>query len=114
MNLARFELLKGSDGKIVPDGTIELVEISEREALASPADIHKVESLEEVFHVAKSWNIRSFKGPSARFAASFLPASGQRASRQADPTPSKTKVCQAREEDIKRIYRQDEDKVRTP
>ena len=79
MNLARFELLKDDDGKIIPDGTPVLVEVSEREALASSVDTHKVESLEEVFHLAKSLNILSFKGPSARFAASFLPASGQRA-----------------------------------
>lgn len=48
MNLARFELLKDDDGKIIPDGTPELVEVSEREALASSIDTHKVESIEEL------------------------------------------------------------------
>lgn len=43
MNLSRFGLLKTSDGKIAPDGTVEEVEISEEEARALPPDTYKVE-----------------------------------------------------------------------
>lgn len=75
MNLARFELLKDDDGKIIPDGTPELVEVSEREALASSIDTHKVESIEELLQLVKTLDIRSFKGPSDRLSATFLTAS---------------------------------------
>ncbi len=43
MNLSRFGLLKTSDGKIAPEGTIEKLEISEEEARMLPPDAYAVE-----------------------------------------------------------------------
>jgi hypothetical protein len=46
MNLARFGLLKTSEGKMAPDGYIEEVEITEEEAHTLPPDAYTVESRE--------------------------------------------------------------------
>jgi hypothetical protein len=46
MNLARFGLLKTSEGKMAPDGYIEEVEITEEEARTLPPDAYTVESRE--------------------------------------------------------------------
>lgn len=55
MNLARFGLLKNSEGAMEPEGGIELVEITEREAMNAPyRGISKFESKEELLGRAQT------------------------------------------------------------
>lgn len=54
MNLERFGLIKNDDGVIEPEGSGQLVEVDEHEALNSRAEIYKYDSVEELLDRARS------------------------------------------------------------
>ncbi|MCA9775172.1 MAG: hypothetical protein KC800_00590 [Candidatus Eremiobacteraeota bacterium] len=54
MNLERFGLIKNDQGAIEPEGSGELVEVPEHEALNSSAEIYKYESVQELLDRART------------------------------------------------------------
>ena len=54
MNLERFGLIKNDDGVIEPEGSGQLVEVDEHEALNSRAEIYKYDSVEELLDRART------------------------------------------------------------
>ena len=54
MNLDRFGLIKNDDGVIEPEGSGELIEITEQEALNSSTDVYKYDSVQELLDRART------------------------------------------------------------
>lgn len=88
MNLARFGLLKDDKGKIVPDGTPELVEVTESEALESSNDTYKIESFEEMLELASSLGAK-FEPKLDRTLTAFTRSKAQDDELSLDPIPPK-------------------------
>jgi len=53
VNLDRFGLIKSDDGVIEPEGSGELVEVTEQEALRSSGEIYKYDSIQELLDRAR-------------------------------------------------------------